>query len=130
MKFIKVFALFVLMQAGAWGGTHVYLSANQPDILVVVDTSFAMKPHFNDMRAWIDKYDANARYKNILVGTDKALLGDLDELPSRDNIFRTAFGRLTEANLVRLYSHVKSEERYLLSSGDLQPSGWKVITIQ
>ena len=127
MKVVKVFALFLLLQLSAWGGTHWYLQSNQTDILVVVDTSFSMKPNFNRMRDWIDNFEANTRYRNIVIGTDKALLGDLDALPSKDHIFRTAFGRFSEDSLTRLYSHLKPEKRYLLTSAGVSPSGWEVV---
>lgn len=126
MKVLKVFALFLVLHVAAWAGTHVYLSQHQPQVLVVVDTSYAMKPQFGAMEAWIDKLQASARYQHIVVGTDKAMLGDLDSIQSKANIFRTVFGRMTVENLQR-YESVAASEKILLSDGSIRPAGWKVV---
>ena len=127
MKFLKVFGLFFLLQALAWGATHVYLSQHQPTVLVVVDTSYALRPRFSTMEQWLNNFQANTRYKHILIGTDKALLGDLERLPSKSTIFRTAFGRMSVENLQR-YADIAAEKKILLSDGSIQAPGWKVIT--
>jgi len=127
MKLLKVFALFIALHVTAWGASHWYLSQNKSDILLVVDTSYSMKPKFSEMEKWIANYDSNARYRTITVGTDKAELGNIDELKSYASIFRTAFGRMSEASLQR-YTATKAKEKILLSDGLIQPEGWKVIS--
>ena len=126
MKFLKVFALFIVLHATAWGASHWYLNQNKSDVLLVVDTSYSMKPKFSEMEAWISSYDASARYKTITVGTDKAGLGAISDIKSYSSIFRTAFGRMSEASLQR-YKGSKAKEKILLSDGVIQPEGWKVI---
>ncbi len=127
MRFIKMFGLLILLQGILWIGSHVFFSANKSDVLLVVDTSFSMKPNFPSVKNWIENYQSSARYKNVTIGTDKASLGELPELASMDVIFRTSFGNLNEANLKRLYSHVKAKEKILLSDGTLKPEGWDVV---
>lgn len=126
MKFIKVFALFILIQAVAWAGAHVYQNQHRETILIVVDTSYAMKPKFPAMQDWIDNYETKARYKNLLIGTDKAMLGDLAELKSKTVIFRTSFGSMTAESLVR-YADTPATKKILLSDGKVQIAGWELI---
>lgn len=126
MKFLKVFGLFLLIHVAAWAGTHFYLTQQTTEVLVVVDTSYNLKPQFSAMEDWINKFEANTRYKTIVVGTDKALLGKLSDIKAKSAIFRTAFGRMTEADLAR-YNESKAVEKILLSDGTIQPSGWKVV---
>ncbi len=127
MKIIKIFSIFILLHVAAWGATHVYLSKNASNILLVVDTSYAMKPKFNEMKQWIVNLESSSHYKQIIIGTDKALLGNLNELKSKDVIFRTAFGRMNIDNLNR-YTGNKAKQKILLSDGSIKPKGWKVIT--
>lgn len=127
MKLLKVFGLFLVLHIAAWAGTHTYLSKHQPDVLVVVDTSYALKPQFTAMEAWITHRQANTRYKRILVGTDKAMLGDLASIQSKATIFRTVFGRMSAENLQR-YEQTPAVEKILLSDGSIRPAGWKVVT--
>lgn len=126
MKGLKIFGLFLVLHVAAWAGTHVYLSKHQPDVLVVVDTSYALKPQFAAMERWIAAREASTRYKNIVVGTDKALLGELASLKSREAIFRTAFGRMSEDNLQR-YAQTSAVEKILLSDGSIKPAGWTLV---
>ena len=127
MKLLKVFALFIVLHGTAWAGAHFYLSKNKPEVLVVVDTSYSMKTKFTEVGKWIDNFESSSRYKTVVVGTDKALLGELSSLKSQSVIFRTAFGRMTDASL-DLYSQNPAKERILLSDGTVKPKGWKVIS--
>ena len=70
---------------------------------------------------------AEARKLPILIGTDKAMLGDITELQSKDVIFRTSFGKLQQSNLKRHYGGVKAARKILLSDGSLTPEGWDSI---
>jgi hypothetical protein len=126
LKFIKVFALFILIQAAAWASAHIYQNQHRELILIVADTSYAMKPKFPAMQTWIENYQAQARYKNILVGTDKALLGNLAELKSKAIIFRTSFGSMSTESLTR-YADIAAKQKILLSDGKVQASGWEVV---
>jgi hypothetical protein len=127
LKLLKVFGLFLVLHVAAWAGTHVYLSQHQPDVLIVVDTSYALKPQFAAMQQWITDHEASTRYQRILVGTDKALLGELASLKSKEVIFRTAFGRMSAENLQR-YDATTASGKILLSDGSIRPAGWKVVT--
>lgn len=126
MKVIKVFALFSILHIAAWGVAHWYLSQHKPEVLLVVDTSYSMKPNFTEMQKWIADFDTSSRYTSVTVGTDKALLGKLDELKSHSMIFRTAFGRMTATNLAR-YTTSKAKQKILLSDGTFEPEGWELI---
>lgn len=126
MKFIKVFALFFLIQAAVWAGAHVYQNQHRETVLVVADTSYAMKPKFPAMLDWIENYASQTRYKDILVGTDKAMLGHLAELKSKNVIFRTSFGSMTAENLTR-YDTTQASRKILLSDGKVQAKDWEVV---
>lgn len=126
MKFVKVFALFFLIQAAAWAGAHIYQNQHRETILVVADTSYAMKPKFPAMLDWIENYANQSRYKDIQVGTDKALLGNLAELKSKNIIFRTSFGSMTTDSLTR-YDAIQASQKILLSDGKVQAKGWEVV---
>lgn len=130
MKFLKIFGLLIVFQCVLWIASHLYYSANKSEVLLVVDTSFSMKPNFPAVQVWIENFEKKDRYKNITIGTDKASLGKLGELPSKSVIFRTSFGKLRKDNLTRLYSHVRADNRILLSDGSLLPDGWEVISFQ
>ncbi|MGB0848655.1 MAG: hypothetical protein ACPGSM_18125 [Thiolinea sp.] len=127
MKGLKVFALFILLHITGWAAAHVYMNQNPQQVLVVVDTSYAMKPKFPAMQDWIDQMEASARYQVVRIGTDKAMLGKLADLKSRSVIFRTAFGRMTAENLTR-YRGVDAGEKILLSDGKIKPEGWRVVS--
>lgn len=126
MKFIKVFALFILIQAAAWATAHVYQNQHRETILIVVDTSYAMKSKFPAMQDWIENYETQARYKTLLIGTDKALLGKLADLKSKTVIFRTSFGSMTADSLAR-YADTIATKKILLSDGKVQANGWEVV---
>ena len=126
MKYLKVFSLFILLHATAWVGAHTNLNANKEKILIVVDTSYSMKQKFPEIQQWIEDYEASARYKQIIIGTDKAKLGDLSELRRKEEIFRTAFGNLKEENLKK-YSNQQAK-KILLSDGVISPDDWEVVS--
>ncbi len=125
MKYLKVLSLFIIMHVAAWGGAHTYFNSNKEKILIVVDTSYSMKQKFPEIKQWIEDYEANARYKNIMIGTDKAMLGKLSELRRKEEIFRTAFGILKEENLKRYSNQIG--RKILLSDGVISPEGWDVV---
>jgi len=127
MKYAKIFAIFVMLHLAAWIGTHVYASNSNNHVLIVVDTSFSMKTKFPKIRQWIDDYESQNRYKKILIGTDKAMLGEITQLPSKDVIFRKSFGKLQESNLKRHYGGEKVKQKILLSDGSIQPSDWETV---
>jgi len=126
MKYAKIFAIFVVLHLVGWIAAHFYLSNNNKSVLVVVDTSFSMKSRFPQIRQWIDDYENKNRYKKVLIGTDKVMLGELTELDSKDVIFRTSFGKLQETNLQR-YNGVVASKKIFLSDGSLKPAGWETI---
>ncbi|MBX2836255.1 MAG: hypothetical protein KTR35_05335 [Gammaproteobacteria bacterium] len=127
MKWVKVFALFAVIHMAAWVVVHGYLKQNPTQILLVADTSFSLKSHFPDMQRWIEGYAASKRYSTIEIGTDKAMLGPLDEIKDPRSIFRTAFGKSSEESLQR-YSESAADKRILLSDGSYEPSGWEVVS--
>lgn len=129
MKWLKVFALFFVLHAAAWAGAHWYLNQNRETVLIVVDTSYAMKPNFPSMTEWIEAYDKGSRYRTVMVGTDKAELGVLSELKSYSVIFRTAFGKMSEESLNRYRSH-PANQKILLSDGSVNPQGWTLVTFE
>ena len=114
MKLLKVFSLFIALHIAGWGVAHWYFSSHQTQVLVVVDTSYSMKPKFADMDDWISDFKASSRYQTVVVGTDKAMLGELEALKSQSVIFRTAFGRMTEDSLNR-YTGSLAKQKILLS---------------
>lgn len=126
MKLVKVFGLFVVLHLVGWVGAHIYRTANPDTVLVVVDTSFAMKPQFVDMQRWVDDFAAGSRYQTVLVGSDKAMLGEYADLKSTETLFRTAFGRLSADQLKR-YDATEARQRILLSDGSVTPSGWDIV---
>jgi len=127
MKYLKIFSLFAVLHVVAWGVAHLYIQNNNKPVLIVVDTSFAMKTKFPSVQQWIKDYAEQNRYKKIIVGTDKVMLGELDQLQSMNVIFRTSFGKLQQSNLSKNYSQVDASEKILLSDGVLDPSGWKTV---
>lgn len=128
MKWLKILTPMLVLHLFVWIGSHIYFANNKQEVLLVVDTSYSMKEKSARVLDWINQYEASDRYKNITIGTDKALLGDLSELSSKDVIFRTSFGKLTRDNLLRLYSNSDADVQILLSDGSLDPQGWELVT--
>ncbi|MBX2884923.1 MAG: hypothetical protein KTR32_33515 [Granulosicoccus sp.] len=126
MKILKVFLLFSVLHLVGWVGAHWYRSANPDEVLLVVDTSISMKPAFPKMQEWITDFEASGRYQTITVGTDKAEIGRLDELKSKESIFRTVYGRMTSESLQR-YESSSAATRILLSDGSVKPAGWTLV---
>ncbi len=129
MKWIKVFSVFVLLHIVAWAGAHFYKSKNPTKVLLVADTSFALKPHFGDMQKWIDNYVSTSRYIDVQVGTDKTFIGPYEELKSADSLFRVSFGR-SNADSLKQYASHDADERIFLSDGHFPTSGWNHVTFK
>ena len=127
MKWLKVFALFFALHAVGWAAAHVYHGKNPKTILVVADTSFVMKPQFSQMQKWIEAFETTGRYQKILIGTDKAMIGPLADIQSRNSIFRAAFGKSSAESLLR-YSNSEADKKIWLSDGSISPDGWSVVT--
>ncbi len=127
MKWLKVFAVFVVLNILFWVGAHIYKQSNPQTVLVVADTSFSLKPQYTAMQNWIDDFAADSRYRKITVGTDKALIGELSEIKSTDSIFRVSFGRSTAESLMR-YESEPADQRVFLSDGSFNPPGWTLVT--
>lgn len=127
MRVLKIFGALIAVHLLIWVASHFYFSANKSVVLVVADTSYSMKTNFPQVKRWIDKFENSRRYATILIGTDKVSLGKLEDLQSKEVIFRTSFGKLTNENLTRVYSHIAADKRILLSDGSLTPPGWQVI---
>ena len=89
MKWLKVLTPMLALHLIVWIASHTYFSSNEKEILLVVDTSYSMKAKSNKVIDWIDDYEDSYRYKKITIGTDKAILGTLSDLNSKDVIFRT-----------------------------------------
>jgi len=126
MKLLKVFSLFVLLHLVGWVFAHVWMNGHEKRVLLVVDTSYAMKPNFPAMQRWIDDFQSSSRYTQITVATDKAQIGDLDNIKSTESIFRTAFGKMSGDSL-KQYQSFDANSKVLLSDGSLNPDGWRVI---
>ena len=126
MKWLKVFALFVGLHAAGWVAAHIYHGNNPKTVLVVADTSFIMKPQFSAMQSWIEDFESNGRYQEILSGTDKAMIGPLADIQSRNSIFRAAFGKSSTESLLP-YNSVSADKKIWLSDGSISPSGWSVV---
>lgn len=126
MKLIRIFAVFLLLHVAGWAAAHVWMSKNPNTVLVVVDTSFAMKPHFPEMQKWLEDLQSEKRYTEVVVATDKASLGKLSEIQSKESVFRAAFGKFSADQLQR-YESVQADEKILLSDGNVQPGGWTVV---
>lgn len=126
MKWLKVFALFLVLHIAGWVGAHWYKSKNPQLVLVVADTSFALKSAYPDMQRWIENYANDSRYRQIIIGTDKAMIGDLSDIKSIDSIFRVSFGRSNSSSLKR-YDSLPADERIFLSDGEFTPSGWNMV---
>ena len=126
MKLVKVFALFVLLHAVGWAFAHVWMNSHEKRVLLVVDTSYAMKPKFPAVQRWIENYHSSVRYTTVIVGTDKVEIGNLDDIKSIESIFRTAFGKINNDSLKR-YQTFDADDRILLSDGALSPADWDVV---
>lgn len=126
MKWIKVFFVFALLHLIGWFGAHWYKNDNPEQVLVVADTSFALKSDYPAMQQWIENFANDNRYRKIIIGTDKALIGDVTTIRSIDSIFRASFGRSSPESLMR-YDSTQVDERIFLSDGDFEPAGWTLV---
>ena len=127
MRYIQIFGLLALLHLLAWAASHFYMEQNKREVLLVVDTSYSMKAKFGQVRRWLDDFEQDARYKKIVVGTDKAFLGALADLESREVVFRTAFGKLNADNLHNLYVDSEASHKYLLTDSAFDDADWEVV---
>lgn len=126
MKWLKIFSVFALLHVGAWIGGHVWMTMNPRTVVVIADTAYAMRPEFPAMRQWIEDYADQARYTRILVGTDRALIGPLEDLRSTEEIFRTSFGRSSPEALAAL-RQADADAHIVLTGGTLSAPGWEEV---
>lgn len=126
MKWVKVFSVFVVLHLVLWACAHAYKSVYPQDVLVGVDTSFAMTKHFPAMQQWIADYEKGSRYESIRVVTDKEAIGEFSQISSLDSIFRSAFGRSDESNFQQYQNHT-ANKRFLLSDGRFVMQGWELV---
>lgn len=129
MKWLKVFSVFILLHVLLWAGAHAYRTANPKTVLIGVDTSFDLKPHFPAMQNWIEAYESEARYESITIVSDKSVIGPLSEISSRQSIFRTAFGRSDEQDFLA-YDATPADKRVLLSDGSFVMQGWELVRFE
>jgi len=129
MKWLKVFSVFIILHGVLWICSHLYRTANPTEVLIGVDTSFGMKEQHLAMQGWIEDYEADARYESITIATDKKLIGPLNEIVSRESIFRSAFGPGDAADFEK-YDAVSADKRLLLSDGRFVMQGWELISFQ
>ena len=126
MKWFKVFSVFLVLHMVAWVGAHIYKMERPEEVLIVADTSFALKSQYPDMQRWIEAYSSDNRYREILIGTDKAFIDKLVNIKSIDSIFRVSFGR-SSADSLKRYDSQQADERIFLSDGEFTPSGWTLV---
>jgi len=126
MRILVVFVCFALFHGVGWAVAHGWMQKNKQETLIVFDTSFSMKPHFDDMWQWVEDYSSNSRYQQISIGTDKEALGKLDSLRSSDQVFRSAFGKFDDESLQK-YTNSDADKKILLSDGDVKVKGWEVV---
>ena len=126
MKILVAFVFFILLHVAGWAVAHGWMQKNKQETLIVVDTSFSMKPHFDDMWQWIEDYSVKSRYQQIVVGTDKENLGELGSIRSSDQVFRSAFGKFSVESLDK-YKNDSADKKILLSDGDVKVKGWEIV---
>ena len=97
MKYLKVFSVFVLLHAIAWGGAHAYLSKNNESMLIVVDTSFSMKQKFPEIKQPIKE--------DICYATTNRQIAVKQIAPKCDMFF--VIGSRNSSNSVRLVEVAK-----------------------
>ena len=126
MKILLAFVFFVLLHVTGWAVAHGWLQKNKQETLIVVDASFSMKPHFDDMWRWIEDYSDKSRYQQIIIGTDKENMGKLESIRSSDQVFRSAFGKFSGESLDK-YKNDSVDKKILLSDGDVKVKGWEIV---
>lgn len=127
MKWLKVFSVFLLLHVAGWVGAHWIKKDKPQQVLIVADTSFALKGEYLNMQRWIEDYASSNRYRHIVVGTDKALIGPLADIRSVDSVFRVSFGRSSPDSL-KPYESENADERIFLSDGSFDVPGWTLVT--
>lgn len=126
MKIVATFSLFALLHFAGWGMAHAWLKRNPHETLLVFDTSFSMKPHFEEMWQWANDYSDKNRYTRIVLGTDKEIIGDYGSVRSSSEVFRSVFGKFAEESLDK-YKQARKDKKILLSDGEVMPDGWQVV---
>jgi len=126
MKWIKVFAVFIVLHLIGWFGAHWYKASHPETVLLVADASLDLRPEFPAMQRWIENFAQDSRYRQVIVGTDRALIGDLSEIKSFDSIFSVSFGR-SDANSLKKYESEQADKRIFLSDGTFDPAGWTLV---
>lgn len=136
MKTLAVwFVFFVVLFGGTAGGYHLWLQGNPRQVLVVVDTSFAMRGREADVGAVLAEVSATG-YSRFALRTEKVRVHGWSEQldPSRLKPFGPRdFTRLareagevefTAADRVVLVTNASAAERASL------PHDWEVVTLR
>ena len=72
MKVHKVFSVFILLHVSGWAVAHVWMTNHQKEVLLVVDTSYAMKPKFTEIQQWIDEHQKLETY--VILDDESGML--------------------------------------------------------
>jgi len=62
MRILVVFVCFALFHGVGWAVAHGWMQKNKQETLIVFDTSFSMKPHFDDMWQWVEAIVVISRF--------------------------------------------------------------------
>lgn len=119
MKAFTFWLLATLLGYGALGGGyHHQLSSNPQKIVVIVDSSFAMKDRWGDIPALLDSLD-DKKYSTFSLVTEKRILHGWDDAlkwttltayAPRDFSRATEFRPVKEADKVYLITNAGPEE--------------------
>ncbi|MGL1890629.1 MAG: hypothetical protein OCD02_03335 [Spirochaetaceae bacterium] len=125
-KLVSIIIIIVL-QLGMILAGHIYFTQNPKEVAVVVETSYGLTTHRNDIVKEIEILKEDSRYKNFHYGTDKTYLGKDANL---DSLFRVSFGTMDVSRLDKLYPKGDYDLRYLLSFTDIKAKNWNIIKIE
>ena len=125
---IKIVIASLVMQIGLLGGVH-YMHVTYPStVLLIVDTSNAIKPVKDDIVQWVRQYQLSEQYKEIHIATDKAYLGKLEDIKGPETIFRVTFGRLNLESINAKYlSQNKYDQTLLLTNQQISDDRMETI---
>lgn len=119
-------AIAVGLQLGLVLACHIYFTSNPKEVAIVVESSYGLTAHRNDIVKAIDLLE-KGRYSNFHYGTDKTYLGEDAYI---DSLFRVSFGKIDTSKLEMLYPRKNYNKRYLLSFTNVNNlKNWNIINV-
>lgn len=129
--FFSWLAITVASFAGLGGGYHLVLDRNPKHVLVVVDSSFAMKPDWSRIPGILDRID-DARYSLFALDTEKGPVHGYQRHLDGERLMPYAPRDLSKLKNISVQPEFARADKYILvtnapASATAGLDGWTIV---